>query len=145
MTESREYFAAIVVSVGIASASTSCRDSQAPTAAPGLQEAAPEQVLPLGRADRVAQREATVPGPPGSFEVEARLSRIIMEQLGVSPEEVTEASHFVDDLDADRLDIVELIMSCEEEFDIEIPDEDVWQLETVGAMQDYVSKRLSTD
>jgi len=60
-----------------------------------------------------------------------RVKEIIVEQLGVSPEQVTETASFVDDLRADSLDTVELVMALEEEFDIEIPDEEAEKIKTV--------------
>lgn len=63
---------------------------------------------------------------------------IIVEQLGVDAEEVTLESKFIDDLGADSLDIVELIMALEEEFDMEIPDEDAEKISTVGDVVEYI-------
>ncbi|KUO75157.1 MAG: acyl carrier protein [Clostridia bacterium BRH_c25] len=62
----------------------------------------------------------------------------VAEQLGVDAEEVTLESSFIDDLGADSLDIVELLMALEEEFDIEIPDEEAEKLATVGDVVDYI-------
>ena len=67
-----------------------------------------------------------------------RLKRVIVEQLGVEENEITLESSFIDDLGADSLDIVELIMALEEEFDIEIPDEDAEKILTVGDALDYI-------
>ena len=61
-----------------------------------------------------------------------RVKEIIVEQLGVSPEQVIETASFVDDLRADSLDTVELVMALEEEFDLEIPDEEAEKITTVG-------------
>jgi acyl carrier protein len=68
---------------------------------------------------------------------------LIVEQLGVDADNVTPDAHFIDDLAADSLDTVELVMAFEEEFDLEIPDEDAEKLETVGNAIDYLNKRLS--
>ena len=68
---------------------------------------------------------------------------IIVEQLHVTPEKVTDTAHFVDDLGADSLDIVELVMAFEEKFSIEIPDEDSQQLTTVGKAVEYLEKKLA--
>lgn len=62
----------------------------------------------------------------------------VAEQLGVDVDEVTLESSFIDDLGADSLDIVELLMALEEEFDIEIPDEEAEKLVTVGDVVDYI-------
>ena len=62
----------------------------------------------------------------------------ISEQLSIDPEEITMESSFIDDLGADSLDIVELLMALEEEFDIEIPDEEAEKLVTVGDAVDYI-------
>ena len=67
-----------------------------------------------------------------------RIRDIIVEQLGVEPDEVTEQSSFIDDLGADSLDIVELIMALEEEFDMEIPDEEAEKISTVGDVIEYI-------
>ena len=68
---------------------------------------------------------------------------IIVEQLHVTPEKVTDTAHFGDDLGADSLDIVELVMAFEEKFSIEIPDEDSQQLTTVGKAVEYLEKKLA--
>ena len=70
--------------------------------------------------------------------VEERVEKIVVEQLGVKPEEVTKEASFVDDLGADSLDTVELVMALEEEFDTEIPDEEAEKITTVQAAIDYV-------
>lgn len=70
------------------------------------------------------------------------VKNIIVEQLHVAPEKVTEDAKFIDDLGADSLDIVELIMAFEEKFGIEIPDEDAQKLETVGKAVAYLEAKL---
>jgi len=72
--------------------------------------------------------------------VEERVKKIIVEQLGVNAEEVSAESAFVDDLGADSLDTVELVMAFEEEFDIEIPDEDAEKIGTVGDAIKYIDE-----
>jgi acyl carrier protein len=71
-----------------------------------------------------------------------KVKKIIVEQLGVDESEVTESAHFIDDLGADSLDTVELILSFEEEFDISIPDEDAEKLETVGKAVEYLKANV---
>ncbi|MEQ1920597.1 MAG: acyl carrier protein [Elusimicrobiota bacterium] len=68
-----------------------------------------------------------------------RVKQIIVEQLGVDAAEVTITAHFVNDLGADSLDTVELVMALEEEFDTEIPDEQAEKIQTVGQAIDYIS------
>lgn len=68
-----------------------------------------------------------------------RVKNIIVEQLGVNPSEVTPQAHFVNDLGADSLDTVELVMALEEEFDTEIPDEQAEKIQTVAQAVDYVT------
>jgi acyl carrier protein len=70
--------------------------------------------------------------------VDEKVKQIIVEQLGVDEAEVTPTAHFVDDLGADSLDIVELVMAFEEAFEIEIPDEDAEKILTVQNAIDYV-------
>ncbi len=72
--------------------------------------------------------------------VAEKVKEIIVEQLGVDPEEVTMEASFVNDLGADSLDTVELVMALEEEFNIEIPDEEAEKLDTVGKAIDYINK-----
>ena len=71
--------------------------------------------------------------------VEERVQKIVCEQLGVSPEEVKLAASFIDDLGADSLDTVELVMAFEEEFEIEIPDEEAEEISTVQSAVDYIN------
>jgi acyl carrier protein len=73
-------------------------------------------------------------------QVEEKVKQIIVEQLGVDEAEVTSNASFVDDLGADSLDTVELVMAFEEAFDIEIPDEDAEKIRTVQEAVDYISK-----
>jgi len=75
-------------------------------------------------------------------EVENRMAGLITEQLGVSKDEVAPGASFFDDLGADSLDIVELVMSMEEEFDVEIPDDDLERLVTIGDAISYLKERL---
>ncbi len=72
--------------------------------------------------------------------VDEKVKQIIVEQLGVDEAEVTPSASFVEDLGADSLDQVELIMAFEEAFDIEIPDEDAEKIKTVQDAVDYVQK-----
>ncbi len=74
--------------------------------------------------------------------VEERVKKIIAEQLGVEEEEITPESSFVEDLGADSLDTVELVMAFEEEFGIEIPDEDAEKILTVQNSIDYIKERM---
>jgi acyl carrier protein len=71
--------------------------------------------------------------------VEETVKAIIVDQLGVSESDVTPEAHFVDDLGADSLDTVELVMKFEEDFDIEIPDEDAEKIQTVQDSIDYIN------
>ncbi|WP_270688685.1 acyl carrier protein [Aeromonas sp. D3] len=71
--------------------------------------------------------------------IEERVKKIIIEQLGVKEEDIKNAASFVDDLGADSLDTVELVMALEEEFDTEIPDEEAEKITTVQAAIDYIT------
>ena len=77
-----------------------------------------------------------------SEEVFDKVKEIIGEQLGVAENSVTQEASFIDDLGADSLDIVELIMALEEEFDIEIPDSDAEKVITVGDVVDYIKDNV---
>ncbi|BAZ70298.1 MAG: acyl carrier protein [Pelatocladus maniniholoensis HA4357-MV3] len=73
-----------------------------------------------------------------------KVKEIVVEQLGVEPEEVTPQANFANDLGADSLDTVELVMALEEEFDIEIPDEAAEKITTVQEALDYIDKEVAT-
>ncbi|HHU93037.1 MAG TPA: acyl carrier protein [Halanaerobiaceae bacterium] len=75
-------------------------------------------------------------------EIFDKVVEIIVEELGVDPEEVTPEASFIDDLGADSLDVVELVMAFEEEFDLEIPDEDAENIKTVQNAVDYIEENL---
>jgi len=74
--------------------------------------------------------------------IEDKVREIIVEQLGVSPEEVVPEASFIDDLGADSLDIVELVMAIEEEFSLEIPDDDAEKIQTIQDAISYVEERV---
>jgi acyl carrier protein len=74
--------------------------------------------------------------------IEDKVREIIVEQLGVSPEEVVPEASFIDDLGADSLDIVELVMAIEEEFALEIPDDDAEKIQTIQDAISYVEERV---
>ena len=75
--------------------------------------------------------------------VEERVKKIVSEQLGVKAEEVKPSSSFVDDLGADSLDTVELVMALEAEFDTEIPDEEAEKITTVQLAIDYINQHVA--
>jgi len=74
--------------------------------------------------------------------IEERVAEIVSEQMGVDKAQVTRETSFVNDLGADSLDTVELVMEFEDEFDISIPDEDAEKIQTVGQAIDYVEAHL---
>ena len=76
--------------------------------------------------------------------VDERVKEIIVEQLGVDASQVTERAKFVDDLGADSLDTVELVMALEEEFSLEIPDEDAEKITSVGEAVEYIKNNAET-
>jgi len=78
------------------------------------------------------------------MDVEVKVKEIIVQQLGVDAEKVTAAASFVDDLGADSLDVVELVMAFEEEFGVEIPDEAAEKIATVKDANDFLKQNLSS-
>jgi acyl carrier protein len=75
--------------------------------------------------------------------ISEKVKDIIVEQLGVNPEQVTETASFIEDLGADSLDTVELVMAFEEEFSVEVPDEDAEKLLSVGDVVKYIEEKTS--
>jgi acyl carrier protein len=75
---------------------------------------------------------------------EDRVAEIIVDQLGITKGEIVPEASFIDDLGADSLDIVELVMAMEETFDIEIPDDDAEKIQTIGDAFSYVKERLGS-
>ncbi len=78
-------------------------------------------------------------------EVQSKLKEIVVDRLNAEEDQIKPEASFVEDLGADSLDIVELIMGIEEEFDIEIPDEDAEKLTTVGEAMEYVKAKLGVE
>jgi acyl carrier protein len=78
------------------------------------------------------------------MDLETRVKEIIADQLGVEIEKLRDDANFVQDLGADSLDVVELVMAFEEEFGIEIPDEDAEKIRTVGDVINYLKERVRT-
>ncbi|AHE96311.1 MAG: acyl carrier protein [Thermocrinis sp.] len=78
------------------------------------------------------------------MDLETRVKEIIADQLGVEIEKLRDDANFVQDLGADSLDVVELVMAFEEEFGIEIPDEDAEKIRTVGDVINYLKERVQT-
>jgi acyl carrier protein len=77
-----------------------------------------------------------------SGDIEVRIKEIICEQLDVKPEDVTEGKSFTEDLGADSLAIVELVLALEEQFDVKIPDDEVDKIKTVGDAVAYIKSRV---
>ncbi|TWT41136.1 Acyl carrier protein [Phycisphaerae bacterium RAS1] len=75
-------------------------------------------------------------------EIETKVKKIVSEQMGVSAEEIKRETSFVNDLNADSLDTVELVMEFEDEFEMSIPDEEAEKIQTVGQAIDYISAHL---
>ena len=76
-----------------------------------------------------------------SEDIFERVKKVTVEELGVKPEEVVESASFTEDLGADSLDVVELVMAFEDEFGIDIPDEEVGEIKTVGDAVTYIGKK----
>ena len=75
-------------------------------------------------------------------DIAERVKKIVVEHLGVEPDKVTEKANFIDDLGADSLDTVELVMAFEEEFGVEIPDDAAEHIQTVGDAVKFIQERL---
>ncbi|HEY3780783.1 MAG TPA: acyl carrier protein [Fimbriimonadaceae bacterium] len=78
-----------------------------------------------------------------SEDIFERVKKVTVEELAVKPEEVVDSASFTEDLGADSLDVVELVMAFEDEFGIDIPDEEVGEIKTVGDAVTYISKKQS--
>ena len=81
---------------------------------------------------------------PEVAEIEAKVKKIVAEQMGVSEDEITRETSFVNDLNADSLDTVELVMEFEDEFQMSIPDEEAEKIQTVGMAIDYIKAHLES-
>jgi acyl carrier protein len=79
----------------------------------------------------------------GGENLQERLFALVASQLGMEREELSPEAHILDDLGADSLDVVELVMTLEESFDIVVPDEDVERLQTLGDVQQYLQERTA--
>ncbi len=77
-------------------------------------------------------------------EILAKIKDIVVEELGVAPEKVTEDARFIEDLGADSIGVMELVMKMEEEFDLKIPDEDIEKLRTVGDVINYILEKVQS-
>jgi acyl carrier protein len=82
---------------------------------------------------------------PTRAEIEEKVKEIVSEQMGVDKAEITMETSFVNDLNADSLDTVELVMELEDEFDTSIPDEEAEKLQTVGAAVDFIEKHIEAN
>ena len=78
-------------------------------------------------------------------EIESKVIEIVSEQMGVDKSEVTRETSFVNDLNADSLDTVELVMEFEDEFELSIPDEEAEKIQTVGQAVDYIKEHISKE
>ncbi len=74
--------------------------------------------------------------------IEERVKKIVCDQMGTTPDKITAETSFINDLGADSLDTVELVMELEDEFEISIPDEDAEKIQTVGAASEYIMSKL---
>ena len=93
-------------------------------------------------AGRLADAKPELKGTYLMSEVLERVRKIVIEHLDADPEKVTEKASFIDDLGADSLDNVELDMACEEEFDIEIPDDAAEHIQTLGDAVKFIAEKL---
>jgi acyl carrier protein len=105
----------------------------------GPDKPIPEKAPPPKQKKLVLPKNSNRPGG-STVSVEERVIEIVSEQMGVSKDQVTRETSFVNDLGADSLDTVELVMEFEEEFDITIPDEEAEKIQTVGQAIDYIEQ-----
>jgi len=77
-------------------------------------------------------------------EIFNKIKDIVVEELGISPDKVTEDARFIEDLGADSIGVMELVMKMEEEFDLKIPDEDIEKLRTVGDVINYILEKVKS-
>ena len=82
---------------------------------------------------------------PEIAEIEGKVKKIVAEQMGVAAEEINRETSFVNDLNADSLDTVELVMEFEDEFELSIPDEEAEKIQTVGQAIDYIKAHLDSN
>jgi acyl carrier protein len=99
--------------------------------------------MATGSGDPGAQRSKERITTTMSADIFERVKKVTVEELGVKPEEVVESASFTEDLGADSLDVVELVMAFEDEFGIDIPDDEVGQIKTVGDAVTYISGKSS--
>jgi len=85
------------------------------------------------------------PVVPDVAEVESKVKKIVSEQMGVAEEEISRETSFVNDLNADSLDTVELVMEFEDKFEMSIPDEEAEKIQTVGQAIDYITQHLNSN
>src|SRR5262245_605969 len=109
----------------------------------GLAPDEPRRAKAGGRAPARPMERSIAGG--GEMELEQRVSEIVIEQLGVSRDDIDAESSFTDDLGADSLDLVELVMAMEEEFGVEIPEDDSEKLQTFGDVVAYLREKLEAD
>jgi acyl carrier protein len=94
-------------------------------------------------AGRVVQRSFLLGQVDMAEDIDAKVIEIVSEQMGVDKSEVTRETHFINDLNADSLDTVELVMEFEDEFELSIPDEEAEKIQTVGQAIDYIKEHSS--
>ncbi len=82
---------------------------------------------------------------PSAAEIEAKVKKIVADQMGVAENEISRETSFVNDLNADSLDTVELVMEFEDAFEMSIPDEEAEKIQTVGMAIDYIMKHLDSN
>jgi acyl carrier protein len=99
---------------------------------------APRRVEPAGRAGGIYRAGGT-----HMDDIETKVIEIVSEQMGVDKSEITRETHFINDLNADSLDTVELVMEFEDEFELSIPDEEAEKIQTVGQAIDYIKEHSS--
>jgi acyl carrier protein len=103
----------------------------------------PAAIVARARAFHAARAVRPTLGTTAMEDIESKVIEIVSEQMGVEKSQITRETHFINDLNADSLDTVELVMEFEDEFELSIPDEEAEKIQTVGQAIDYIKEHTN--